>query len=222
MRGRGETIYAFARSHIYIQAATRSQGAPRDGPHPICAHGRRQGGRTFSHCHRARALLSPSRRRRLAWHIGARGRGPSVQRWAATSHHRAWCAVPTASNKQRRRTKKVSCVCGLFHSGLVVMRCTRALSGWPRRVRSGWSPSVVMCKQCWRVDNESITTRARSTQVRQIDVWVTTEDPRGPRQVRLWWSRAGAPRRDVALALLSLSLSKHTGKTRAAQRCSRW
>lgn len=143
---------------------------------------------------RARALLSPSRRRRQAWHTGARGRGPSVQRWAATSHHRAWCAVPTASNEQRRRTKKVSCVCGLFHSGLVVMRCTRALSGWPRRVRSGGSPSVVMCKQCWRVDNESITTRARSTQVRQIDVWVTTEDPRGPRQVRLWWSRAGAPR----------------------------
>jgi hypothetical protein len=32
---------------------------------------------------------------------------------------------------------------------------------------------------------------------------------------------AGAPRRDVALALLSLSLCKHAGKTRAAQSCSR-
>jgi hypothetical protein len=50
--------------------------------------------------------------------------------------------------EQRRRTKKVSCMCGLFHTGSVVMRCTRAApSGWPRRVRSGGSPSVVMCNR---------------------------------------------------------------------------
>ena len=59
MRGRGETISMLLASHAYyIQAhthpaATRSQGAPRDGNgpgHPICAlihHGCRQGGRTF-------------------------------------------------------------------------------------------------------------------------------------------------------------------------------
>ena len=58
-----------------------------------------------------------------------------------------------------------------------------------RRVRSsGGSPSVVICNRRRRLDKEIVVTRARSMRIRQIDVWVTTAGPRGPRQVRLWWS----------------------------------
>lgn len=58
-----------------------------------------------------------------------------------------------------------------------------------RRVRSsGGSPSVVICNRRRRLDKKIVVTRARSMRIRQIDVWVTTASPRGPRQVRLWWS----------------------------------
>lgn len=51
----------------------------------------------------------------------------------------------------------------------------------PGRVRSsGGSPSVVMSIECRRLDKEMVVTRARSTQVRQIDVWVTTGAHGGP------------------------------------------
>jgi hypothetical protein len=115
-------------------------------------------------------------------------RGPSVRRWAATSH-RACCTVRPPATRATAPHKE---------SQLYVWPVSQWLGGdemharrSQRLAQAGAQRWVAERGDVQQVDRESITTRAtpvKSTQVRQIDVWVTTEDPRGPRQVRLWWS----------------------------------
>ena len=161
---------------------------------PICAHWGRQGGRTFRLASRSCTLPphSPSRR-------GLACRCPPSSQALNDGPPRVIVHAvirPPATNNGAGYTRRARCVSPWLGGDEMVHAHARRPSG-----PGGGSPSVMLCNCPQRLHKEIVVTRARSTQIRQIDVWVTMGGPHGPRRVRSMVEHGRVPRRDVALAL---------------------
>jgi hypothetical protein len=170
MRGRGETISMLlaSRAYTYTYNAIQQQPDPKVPPamtgpaHPICAYP--------SWAPTRRSHLPPAASPSVAWHgIPVRARRIAGQAFndglprvrsrvlrSPTAQRRRRLTYDKSNGNGVAQPKSVrsSSMCGRFHIGLVVMRCTRAAVGI-----SG-SPSTSDVHAVDKERHKSITTRA--------------------------------------------------------------